>query len=150
MKLSLFSCLLLSLSLSGFPSQLVRQNSQAWGLFLFGQSSQLLLHSVISKVSPQGTRSGFHSSQALTILSSLPDHLVGHVCGLGHLGGVEHQIDVVVHCKVTYRHHSILCQISTKYLALPKWQYIQISQGRHNIQHKNTLYDDTQYKNTQH
>jgi hypothetical protein len=32
----------------------------------------------------------------LTILSSLPDHLVEHVRGLGHLGGVENQVDVVV------------------------------------------------------
>jgi hypothetical protein len=28
--------------------------------------------------------------------SSLPGHLVGHVFGLSHLGGVEHQVDVVV------------------------------------------------------
>jgi hypothetical protein len=32
----------------------------------------------------------------LTILSSLPDHLVEHVRGFSHLGGVEHQVDVVV------------------------------------------------------
>jgi len=42
------------------------------------------------------TRSGIHSIHALTILSSLPDHLVEHVSGLGHLGGVEHHVDVVV------------------------------------------------------
>ncbi len=36
--------------------------------------------------------SGIHSSHALTILSSLPDHLVEHVSGFGHLGGVEHQV----------------------------------------------------------
>ncbi len=45
----------------------------------------------------KGARLGFHSGQALTILSSLPDHRVEHVCGLGHLGGVEHQADVVIH-----------------------------------------------------
>ncbi len=38
----------------------------------------------------------FHSSHALTILSGLSDHLVAHVSGLGHLGGVEHQVDVVI------------------------------------------------------
>jgi len=38
----------------------------------------------------------FHSSHALTILSGLTDHLVEHVIGLGHPGGVEHQVDVVV------------------------------------------------------
>ncbi len=43
-----------------------------------------------------GTRSGFYSSHTLTILSSLPDHLVEHVRGLGHLGGVKHQVDIVV------------------------------------------------------
>ena len=32
----------------------------------------------------------------VTILSSLPDNQVEHVCGFGHLGGVEHQVDVVV------------------------------------------------------
>ncbi len=32
----------------------------------------------------------------MTILSNLPDHQVEHVCGLGHLGGVEHQVDVVI------------------------------------------------------
>jgi hypothetical protein len=32
----------------------------------------------------------------LTNLSSLPDHLIEHIRGLGHLGGVEHQVDVVV------------------------------------------------------
>jgi hypothetical protein len=32
----------------------------------------------------------------LTILSSLPDTLVAHISGLGHLGGVEHQVDVVL------------------------------------------------------
>ncbi len=32
----------------------------------------------------------------MTILSGLPDHLVEHVRGLGHLGGVENQVDVVV------------------------------------------------------
>jgi hypothetical protein len=32
----------------------------------------------------------------LTILSNLPDDLVEHVRGLGHLGGVENQVDVVV------------------------------------------------------
>jgi len=32
----------------------------------------------------------------LTILSTLPDHLVEHVSGLGYLGGVEHQFDVVL------------------------------------------------------
>ncbi len=37
-----------------------------------------------------------HSSKILTILSSLPDHLVEHVCGLSHLDGVEHQVDIVV------------------------------------------------------
>jgi hypothetical protein len=42
------------------------------------------------------TRSGIHFIHALTILSSLPGHLVEHVSGLGHLGGVEHQVDVVV------------------------------------------------------
>ncbi len=42
------------------------------------------------------TRSGFHSSQALTILSSLSDQLVEHILGLGHLGGFEHQADVVI------------------------------------------------------
>ncbi len=41
-------------------------------------------------------RSGIYSSQELTILSSLPDHLVEHVSGLGHLGGLENQVDVVV------------------------------------------------------
>jgi hypothetical protein len=41
-------------------------------------------------------RSGIHSTHTLTILSSLTDHLVEHVSGLGHLGGVEHQVDVVV------------------------------------------------------
>jgi hypothetical protein len=44
----------------------------------------------------QGTRSGFHSSQALAILSSLPDHRVEHVCGLSHLGGVKHQVYIVI------------------------------------------------------
>jgi hypothetical protein len=55
----------------------------------------LVLRSVILRLVLRGTRSGFYSSQALTILSSLPDHLVEHVRGLGHLGGVEHQVDIV-------------------------------------------------------
>ncbi len=56
-------------------------------------SLALVLCSVILRLV---LRFGFYSSQALTILSSLPDHLVEHVCGLVHLGGVEHQVDVVV------------------------------------------------------
>ena len=32
----------------------------------------------------------------LTILSSLPEHLVEHVSGPGHLGGVEHQVNLVL------------------------------------------------------
>jgi hypothetical protein len=36
------------------------------------------------------------SSHSLTILSGSPDRLVVHVCGVGHYGGVEHQVDVVV------------------------------------------------------
>jgi hypothetical protein len=44
----------------------------------------------------KGARSGIHSSHAMTTLSSLSVHLVEHVSGLGHLGGVEHQVDVVV------------------------------------------------------
>ena len=59
-------------------------------------SLALVLRSVILRLVLRGTRSVFYSSQALTILSSLPDHLVEHVRGLGHLGGVEHQVDVVV------------------------------------------------------
>jgi hypothetical protein len=43
-----------------------------------------------------GTSSGIHSSQALTILSNPLHHLIDYVSGLGHLGGVEHQVDVVV------------------------------------------------------
>ncbi len=58
--------------------------------------SVLLLCSVITRLVHKGTRSWFHSNHALTILSSLPDHLVALVSGLGHLGGVEHQIDIVV------------------------------------------------------
>ncbi len=49
-----------------------------------------------SRLVHKGTRSGLYSSHSLTILSSLPDHLVEHVCGLDHLGSVEHQVDVVV------------------------------------------------------
>ncbi len=41
-------------------------------------------------------RSGIYSSLELTILSSLPDHLVEHVSGLGHLGRLENQVDAVV------------------------------------------------------
>ena len=44
----------------------------------------------------KGTRSGLYSSHALAIPSGLPDTLVSHVSGLGHLSGVEHQVDVVV------------------------------------------------------
>ncbi len=51
---------------------------------------------VITRLVHKGTRSGIHLSHALTILSSLPDHFVEHVSGLGHLGGVEHQVDVVL------------------------------------------------------
>jgi hypothetical protein len=54
------------------------------------------IRSVITRLVHKGTMSGFHSSHALAILSSLPDHLVEHVSGLGHLGGVEHQTDAVV------------------------------------------------------
>jgi len=32
----------------------------------------------------------------LTSLSSLPGQLVGRICGLGHLGGVEQQVDIVI------------------------------------------------------
>ncbi len=56
----------------------------------------MVLRSVITRLVQSGPRSGNHSSQALTILSSLPDHLVEHVRGLGHLSGVEHQVDIVV------------------------------------------------------
>ncbi len=52
--------------------------------------------SVITRLVHKGTRSGLYSSHALTIPSSLPDTLVPHVSGLGHLGGAEHQVDVVV------------------------------------------------------
>jgi hypothetical protein len=48
------------------------------------------------RLAHKGTMSGIHSGQALTILSSLPDYLVEHISGLGHLGGVEHQVEVVV------------------------------------------------------
>ncbi len=44
----------------------------------------------------KGTRSGIILVNALTNLSSLPYPLVEQVCGLGHLGGVEYQVDVVV------------------------------------------------------
>jgi len=57
---------------------------------------KLVTRSVITRLVHKGTRSGLYSSHALTILSSLPDTLVAHVSGLGHLGGVEHQVDVVV------------------------------------------------------
>ncbi len=44
----------------------------------------------------KGTSSGIHSSQALTILSNPLHHLIDYVSGLGYLGGVELQVDVVV------------------------------------------------------
>ncbi len=50
----------------------------------------------ITRLVHKGTRSGLFSSQALTNLSSLPDLLVAHVSGFDHLGGVEHQVDVVL------------------------------------------------------
>jgi hypothetical protein len=51
---------------------------------------------VITRLVHKGTRSGSYSGHALSILSSLPDTLVAHISGLGHLGGVEHQVDVVL------------------------------------------------------
>ncbi len=57
---------------------------------------ELATHSVITRLVHNWTRSGLYSSQALTILSSLPDTLVAQVSGLGHLGGVEHQVDIVL------------------------------------------------------
>ncbi len=59
-----------------------------------GYSIRLVKLVILCSVISKGTRSGIHSSHALTILSSLP--VVEHVSGLGHLGGVEHQVDVVV------------------------------------------------------
>ncbi len=59
-------------------------------------SLALVLCSVILRLVLRGTRSGFYSSHALTILSGLPDHLVEHICGLVYPVGVEHQVDVVV------------------------------------------------------
>jgi len=44
----------------------------------------------------RGLRLVFILVNALTILSSIPDHLVEHVSSLVHLGGVEHQVGVVV------------------------------------------------------
>jgi hypothetical protein len=61
-----------------------------------GWASIRLVNLVITRLVHKGTRSGIHSSHALTILSSLSYHLVEHGSGLGHLGGVEHQVDVVV------------------------------------------------------
>jgi hypothetical protein len=50
----------------------------------------------LSTKNHKGVRSGIHTSHALTLLSSLPDHIVQHVSGLDHLGGVEHQVNVVI------------------------------------------------------
>jgi len=36
-----------------------------------------------------------HSSHIIDHPSSLPDPLLELVCGLGHLDGVEHQVDIV-------------------------------------------------------
>jgi hypothetical protein len=43
----------------------------------------------------KGARSGFYSSQSIDHPSSLPDSLLAHIRGLGHLDGVEHQVDIV-------------------------------------------------------
>jgi hypothetical protein len=43
----------------------------------------------------RGTSAGFYSSQSIGDISSLSDQLVGHISGLGHLGDVEQQVDVV-------------------------------------------------------
>ncbi len=67
-----------------------------WAFYSIRLVSSSYIRSVITRLVHKGTRSGLYSSQALTILSSLPDTLVAHVSGLGHLGGVEHQVDVVV------------------------------------------------------
>ena len=67
-----------------------------WAFYSIRLVSSSYIRSVITRLVHKGTRSGLYSSQALTILSSLPDMLVSHVSGLGHLGGVEHQVDVVV------------------------------------------------------
>ncbi len=39
---------------------------------------------------------GCHSDERQCNKTCLPDTLVAHVSGLGHLGGVEHQVDVVL------------------------------------------------------
>jgi hypothetical protein len=48
-----------------------------------------------------GTRSGSILVNALTVLLVRADPLLTLVCGLGHLDGVEHQVDIV-----GSRHHS--------------------------------------------
>ncbi len=69
-------------------------NAMGWAFYQASQASYIC--SVITRLVHKGTRSGIHSSHALTILSSLTDHLVEHFSGLGHLGGVEHQVDIAV------------------------------------------------------
>jgi hypothetical protein len=67
-----------------------------WAFYSIRLVSSSYIRSVITRLVHKGTRSGLYSSQALANLSGLPDTLVSHVSGLGHLGGVEHQVDVVV------------------------------------------------------
>ena len=67
-----------------------------WAFYSIRLVSSSYIRSVITRLVHKGTRSGLYSSQALAILSGLPDTLVPHVRGLGHPGGVEHQVYVVV------------------------------------------------------
>ena len=66
-----------------------------WAFYSIRLVSSSYTRSVITRLVHKGTRSWLYSSHALAILSSLPDTLVSHVSGLGHLSGVEHQVDVV-------------------------------------------------------
>ena len=67
-----------------------------WAFYSIRLVSSSYIRSVITRLVHKGTRSGLYSSQALANLSGLPDTLVSHVSGLGHPGGVEHQVYVVV------------------------------------------------------
>ncbi len=80
--------------------RLDRTTRMGWVFYQASQASYYFARSLLGQ-SIKGTKSGFHFSHTLTILSILPDHLVEHVSGLGQLGAVEHQVDVVVLVETT-------------------------------------------------
>jgi hypothetical protein len=71
-----------------------------WAFYKASQASYTS-HLFITRLVYKGTRSWFHSSHTLTFLYSLPDYIVVYVSGLGHFGGVEHKVEIVVLVETT-------------------------------------------------